>query len=47
MTGAKNVNDFVHKGGAVQTKTMQDAQVASEVQAGNMIPIEEAGNVVS
>jgi len=44
MTGAKNVNDFVHKGGAIQTKTMQDAQVASEVQAGNMVPVEEAGN---
>jgi hypothetical protein len=46
MTGAKNVNDFVNKGGNVTTELMQDAQVASEVQAGNMVPIEEAGNVV-
>lgn len=47
MMGAKNVNDFVMRGGAVKTRQMQDAQVESEVQAGNLIPVSEAENAVS
>lgn len=42
ITGAKNINEFVRKGGSMQIKTMQDAQVAAEVQAGNMVPVEGA-----
>jgi hypothetical protein len=47
MMGAKNVNDFVMRGGAVRTRQLQDAQVESEVQAGNLVPVSEAANAVS
>ena len=47
MMGAKNVNDFVIKGGSVRTRQLQDAEVMKEVEKGNMVPIEEASNVVS
>lgn len=43
LSGTKNVNDFVRKGGSANIKTMQDAQIQAEVQKGNMIPIEQAG----
>ncbi len=46
IAGAKNVNDFVMKGGSMNIKTMQDAQVAAELQKGNMRPVEEASNEV-
>jgi hypothetical protein len=38
--GAKNVNDFVQKGGNANIKTMQDQLVQAEVQKGNMAPVE-------
>jgi hypothetical protein len=44
MLGAKNVNDFVQKGGAVKVKTAQDAEVQAEVNKGNMKPVSQAGN---
>ena len=37
--GAKNVNEFVRRGGGVQTQTMSDQNVAAQAQAGNIIPI--------
>lgn len=37
--GAKNVNDFIRKGGNIQPQTMPDAQVQQQVQAGNLRPI--------
>ena len=43
LSGAKNVNDFVAKGGAVNIRTMQNAQVQAEIQKGNMKPV--GGNV--
>jgi len=45
MLGAKNVNDFIQKGGAVKVQAAQDAQVQAEVAKGNMKPISEAGNM--
>jgi len=38
--GAKNVNDFVRKGGNIQPMSMGNEEVASEVQAGNLVPME-------
>jgi hypothetical protein len=40
ISGAKNVNDFVRRGGSAQIKSMQDQEVQAEVQKGNMAPIE-------
>ena len=37
--GAKNVEDFKRKAGQIQTSTMPDDQVASEAQAGNLVPV--------
>jgi hypothetical protein len=37
--GAKNVNDFVRKGGGIQPKIMPDQEVQQGVQAGNLIPV--------
>lgn len=37
--GAKNVNDFVRRGGSVQPQLMPDEEVAKQVQAGNLAPI--------
>jgi hypothetical protein len=45
LMGAKNVNEFVMKGGAAKVNMMQDELVRAEAQKGNMVPIEEAGNV--
>lgn len=37
--GAKNVNEFVRRGGQVQPQTMPDEQIQQNVQAGNIIPM--------
>jgi len=37
--GAKNVNDFIKKGGNIQPNIQPDAQVQQQVQAGNLMPI--------
>lgn len=37
--GAKNVEDFKRNIDQIQTQTMPDAQVASQVQAGNLVPV--------
>lgn len=39
MSGAKNVNEFVLKGGSVNIKTAQDELVQAEVQKGNLRPV--------
>jgi hypothetical protein len=39
MTGAKNLNEFVKKGGGATITTMQNEEVEAEVQKGNMVPI--------
>jgi len=38
--GAKNVNDFVRRGGGIQPQTMPNEAVAAQVQAGNLVPLE-------
>ena len=43
MLGAKNVNDFIQKGGSLKVKTAQDAEVQAEVAKGNMKPVSQAG----
>lgn len=43
-TGAKNVDDFINKAPQVQAQTMPDAQVAAQVQAGNMVPLMGGAN---
>lgn len=40
--GAKNVNDFIARGGNVQPQVQSDNQVQQQVQAGNLIPFNEA-----
>ncbi len=40
--GAKNVNDFVKRGGNIDQQQMPDDQVASEVQKGNLVPLQGA-----
>lgn len=47
MMGAKNVNDFVLKGGAVKVNIAQDQQVQSELQKGNIIPVGDVANELS
>lgn len=37
--GAKNVNDFVRRGGNVQPQVMPNEEVSKQVQAGNLTPI--------
>ena len=44
VSGAKNVNDFILKTDQ-RAKVMQDQQLMSQVEAGNMIPMSEAENV--
>jgi len=39
--GAKDVNDFVRRGGNIQPQTMPNEQVAQQVQAGNLIPMDQ------
>ena len=43
MGGAKNLNDFVKKGGSANISAAQDQLVRSEVQQGNLVPL-GAGN---
>ena len=37
--GAKNVHDFVRAGGGINPQTMPDAQVANQMNAGNLVPM--------
>ena len=39
LTGAKNIGDFMRKGGQIQPQVMPDEQVAAQAQAGNLVPI--------
>lgn len=39
ISGAKNVNEFVRKGGSANIKMKQDEEIEAEVQKGNMRPI--------
>ena len=41
ITGAKNVGEFVKKGGGAEVSTMPDEQVASQVQQGNLVSVED------
>ena len=41
-SGAKNVNEFVRRGGNIEGTTLPDQTVANEVQAGNLVPIQGA-----
>lgn len=45
LNGAKNANDFVRQGGGVDMSTMDDGQAQSQVQAGNLIPLEIASQM--
>jgi len=38
-SGAKNVNDFVKRGGNIQPQVMPNEQIQQQAQAGNIIPI--------
>jgi hypothetical protein len=38
-SGAKNVNEFVRRGGNVTTSTMPDEDIQNQVQAGNLVPV--------
>ena len=40
--GAKNVNDFVKRGGGIQQQTLPNEQVADQAKRGNIVPITEA-----
>ena len=40
--GAKNVNDFVARGGDIKPEVQPNEQVQQQVQAGNLIPFNEA-----
>jgi hypothetical protein len=41
--GAKNVNEFVRRGGGMTTSTMPDEDIANQVQAGNLVPFNQQG----
>ncbi len=41
--GAKNVNDFVRRGGNFQAKSMPDEVVQQQVQQGNLVPLQMGG----
>ena len=41
--GAKNVHDFVRKGGGINPQTMPDSQVLNQAQAGNLVPLDMGG----
>jgi hypothetical protein len=43
VMGAKDVNEFVLKAGPVQAQLMGDQQVASQAQAGNLVPVTQGG----
>jgi hypothetical protein len=40
--GAKNVNDFVRRGGNIQQQTLPNETIEAERQKGNIVPINEA-----
>ena len=40
--GAKNVNEFVRQGGGVNAQTQDQSQINSQVQQGNLVPIQGA-----
>lgn len=46
LLGAKNISDFVKKGGSVQPTVMPDAQVAQQMQAGNIQAIPQLGGML-
>jgi len=37
--GAKNVDDFVRRGGGFQGQNMSNEQVSQQAQAGNIVPM--------
>jgi len=39
--GAKNVNDFVRRGGNINPQSMPNQQVSQQVQRGNLIPLKQ------
>jgi hypothetical protein len=41
INGAKNVNEFIQRGGNVQTNTMDDQQVQQQAQAGNLVDLQQ------
>jgi hypothetical protein len=43
--GAKNVNEFVRRGGDMQAQVMPDEQVAEQVQEGNIIPFDQGQGI--
>jgi len=47
MMKAKNVQDFIRNGGGVQPTVMPDGQVAQQVAAGNMVPMEQAEGMMN
>jgi hypothetical protein len=42
LNGAKNVGEFISQGGSIEPNMQPNQQVASQVQAGNLIPLEQA-----
>lgn len=40
LAGAKNLDDFVKKGGAPQVETMPDQQVLDQADQGNLVPVQ-------
>lgn len=43
LNGAKSVEDFIRSSGQVQTQVLENEDVEREAQAGNLVPISEAG----
>lgn len=39
-SGAKNVNEFVRRGGGMTTSTMPDEDIENQVQKGNLVPLQ-------
>ena len=39
LSGAKNINDFVKRGGGINTQVLPDEQVAREAERGNLVPL--------
>jgi len=42
VMGARNVHDFMKKGGNIQSQVLPDAEVAAQAAAGNVVPIGQA-----
>lgn len=47
LNGAKNANDFVRQGGGMAMQQMADGEVQSQLQAGNIIPVDAAAQMAS